>query len=224
MITMSSSNEQERVSELDSYAILDTPAETSFDELTSLAAYICGTPISLVSLVDKDRMWFKSKVGLAVSEIPRIDGFCSSAICDEVVLVVPDAAANPRLANHPLVTSDPKLRFYAGAPLTTPRSANGRTESSSRSVFDSCSPSFSMYHSFAAAKFRTSTAQLSAMLNGGFPHIYFPLGFNLFVCLCDRVFFVSRYSKPDGEHDGRESGQVLLDRSTSITGGINPSS
>jgi signal transduction histidine kinase len=121
MITMSSSNEQERVSELDSYAILDTPAETSFDELTSLAAYICGTPISLVSLVDKDRMWFKSKVGLAVSEIPRIDGFCSSAICDEVVLVVPDAAANPRLANHPLVTSDPKLRFYAGAPLTTPR-------------------------------------------------------------------------------------------------------
>ena len=121
MITMRSSNEQERVSELDSYAILDTPAEPSFDELTSLAAYICATPISLVSLVDKDRMWFKSKVGLAVSEIPRIDGFCSSAICDEVMLVVPDAAANPRLANHPLVTSDPKLRFYAGAPLITPR-------------------------------------------------------------------------------------------------------
>jgi hypothetical protein len=69
-----------------------------------------------------------------------------------------------------------------------------------------------MYQSFAAAKFRTSTAQLSAMLNSGFPHIYFPLAFNLFVRLCDRVFFVSRYSKPDGEGNGRESGQVLLGR------------
>jgi hypothetical protein len=69
-----------------------------------------------------------------------------------------------------------------------------------------------MYHSFAAAKSRTSTAQLSAMLNGGFPHIYFPLAFNLFVRLCDRIFFVSRYSKPDGERNGRESGQMLLGR------------
>ncbi len=111
MITMSSSNEQEQVSELDSYAILDTPAETSFDELTSLAAYICGTPISLVSPVDRTACGSSPKSASPVSEIPRIDGFCSSAICDEVVLVVPDAAANPRLANHPLVTSDPKLRF-----------------------------------------------------------------------------------------------------------------
>jgi signal transduction histidine kinase len=116
-----SSNEAERLLELSNYAILDTPPEAAFDELTSLAAYICGAPISLVSLVDKERMWFKSKVGISVSEIPRIDGFCSSAICDETILVVPDAAANPRLANHPLVTSQPNLRFYAGAPLTTPR-------------------------------------------------------------------------------------------------------
>ncbi|GAC1622422.1 MAG: hypothetical protein PVS2B2_16390 [Candidatus Acidiferrum sp.] len=121
MSTVNPSNELQRVSELQSYAVLDTAGETAFDELTSLAAYICGTPIALVSLVDTERMWFKSKVGLTVSEIPRIDGFCSSAISDDVVLVVPDAAANPQLAKHPLVTSNPKLRFYAGAPLTTPR-------------------------------------------------------------------------------------------------------
>lgn len=114
-------NEVARISELHRYAILDTPAETAFDDLTKLAAYVCGTPISLVSLVDTGRIWFKSKVGLAASEIPRIDGFCSSAILTDKLLIVPDAAADERLAMHPLVTSDPKVRFYAGSPLITPR-------------------------------------------------------------------------------------------------------
>jgi GAF domain-containing protein len=121
MNSADSMNEQERVSELHSYSVLDTPSEAAFDDITKLAAYICQTSISLISLVDKERMWFKSKVGLAVSEIPRIDGFCSSAICQESLLIVPDATANPLLASHPLVVFQPKLRFYAGAPLTTPR-------------------------------------------------------------------------------------------------------
>ncbi|MGC1129434.1 MAG: GAF domain-containing sensor histidine kinase [Candidatus Acidiferrales bacterium] len=114
-------NEEERLSELRRYSVLDTSPEGAFDDLTKLAAYVCGAPISLVSLVDAERIWFKSKVGLAAREIPRIDGFCASAILDDRPLVVPDAAANERLASHPLVTSPPNLRFYAGAPLITPR-------------------------------------------------------------------------------------------------------
>jgi signal transduction histidine kinase len=114
-------HEGERIAELRHYRILDTPAEDAFDDLTKLAAYICGMPVSWVSLVDSARIWFKSKVGMAASQIPRIDGFCSSAILNESLLVVHDAAANERLASHPLVASDPKLRFYAGAPLITPR-------------------------------------------------------------------------------------------------------
>jgi signal transduction histidine kinase len=115
------SKDAERVSELRSYGVLDTPPEEAFDEFTKLAAHICQTPISLVSLVDTKRVWFKSKFGLAASEIPRIEGFCSNAIWQENLLIVPDATANEHLASHPLVTSPPKLRFYAGAPLTTPR-------------------------------------------------------------------------------------------------------
>jgi signal transduction histidine kinase len=114
-------NEVARISELGRYAILDTPAEPAFDDLTRLAAYICATPISLISLVDTGRIWFKSAVGLAASEIPRIDGFCSSAILTDDLLMVPDAVANERLATHPLVTCSPNVRFYAGAPLITPR-------------------------------------------------------------------------------------------------------
>lgn len=114
-------NDLERLTELRSYRVLDTPPETAFDDVTKLAANICLTPISLISLVDARRIWFKSKMGILASQIPRIDGFCSSAILSERLLIVPDARANRRLASHPLVTSDPKLRFYAGAPLITPR-------------------------------------------------------------------------------------------------------
>jgi signal transduction histidine kinase len=121
MVSVQPINELERVSELRRYSVLDTPPEDPFDDLTKLAAYVCETPISLVSLVDSERVWFKSRLGLAASEIRRIDGFCSSAVLQESLLVVPDAAADERLAAHPFLTFQPKVRFYAGAPLITPR-------------------------------------------------------------------------------------------------------
>jgi signal transduction histidine kinase len=120
MELLDSPAELERLATLHSYAVLDSPAEDTFDDLTKLASMICGAPIALVSLVDSNRIWFKSKIGLDVSEIPRIDGFCSSAILSSSLLIVPDATADERLASHPLVTSGPKLRFYAGAPLIAP--------------------------------------------------------------------------------------------------------
>jgi signal transduction histidine kinase len=121
MISAHPTREVERISELRRYCVLDTPPEDPFDDLTKLAAYVCGTPIALVSLVDAERVWFKSKVGLAASEIRRIDGFCSSAVQKESLLIVPDAAEDERLAGHPFLSFQPKVRFYAGAPLITPR-------------------------------------------------------------------------------------------------------
>jgi len=121
MISAHPTREIERISELRRYCVLDTPPEDPFDDLTKLAAYVCETPIALVSLVDAERVWFKSKVGLAASEVQRIDGFCSSAVLKESLLIVPDAAADERLAAHPFLTFQPRVRFYAGAPLTTPR-------------------------------------------------------------------------------------------------------
>jgi signal transduction histidine kinase len=121
MGSLQSVHEQQRLSELYRYSILDTPSESAFDDLAKLTAFICATPISLVSLVDTDRMWFKAKVGLSVDEIPRIDGFCSSAILSEDLRMIPDAQADETLSSHPLVASEPKIRFYAGVPLVTPR-------------------------------------------------------------------------------------------------------
>lgn len=110
--------EASRQHSLDLLAVLDTGAEASFDGLVQAAAAICGTPIALISLIDHDRQWFKANVGLeGVSETPRAISFCTHAIEQRDLFVVEDAQLDPRFASSPLVTGDPRIRFYAGAPL-----------------------------------------------------------------------------------------------------------
>ncbi len=114
-------DETARLEALRAYEILDTVPEEAFDELTRLAAHICETPIVLMSLVDGDRQWFKSRVGLDAESTPREESFCAHAILDQHrLLTVPDATLDPRFADNPLVTGDFHLRFYAGAPLVSP--------------------------------------------------------------------------------------------------------
>jgi adenylate cyclase len=114
------SNEAERVKAVERYQ-LETSPEEAFDDLTRLAAYICGTPIALVSIIETQHQWFKSKVGVDVSEIPKDISFCAHAILNpDQLLVVPNALEDERFVDNPLVTSDPNIRFYAGTPVVTP--------------------------------------------------------------------------------------------------------
>jgi GAF domain-containing protein len=115
-----SEQEKKRLKVLWQYELLDTVPEALFDDLTELAARICEAPIALISLVDEKRQWFKSKVGTNVNETSRDISFCAHAIKQSDLFIVPDATKDERFANNPLVTSDPKIRFYAGAPLITP--------------------------------------------------------------------------------------------------------
>ncbi|WP_221936891.1 sensor domain-containing diguanylate cyclase [Mycolicibacterium sp. 018/SC-01/001] len=114
-------NEGKRMQVLADYNILDSLPEQAYDDFAKLASAICGTPIALITLLDDDRQWFKANVGLDVSETPRSQAFCAHAIMDPGdVMTVEDATLDQRFAANPLVTGDPGIRFYAGAPLVAP--------------------------------------------------------------------------------------------------------
>ncbi len=115
-------NEASRLDALHQYEILDTSTEQAFDDLARLAAHICGSPTALISLVDTNRQSFKSKVGLEASETPRDAAFCAHAILQPNLFIVRDADQDFRFAKNPLVSAEPKIRFYAGTPLITLKS------------------------------------------------------------------------------------------------------
>jgi PAS domain S-box-containing protein len=113
-------DEGQRLNALASYGMMDSVEEELFDDLTRLTAATCGTSMALISLVDERRQWFKSRVGLDICETPREHAFCVHALGQTDLLIVPDTTRDPRFAGNPLVTGEPHLRFYAGAPLVTP--------------------------------------------------------------------------------------------------------
>lgn len=113
-------DERQRLDALASYGILDTPAETEFDDITAIAAHLMDVPIALISLVDADRQWFKSRVGLDVTETHRDISFCGHAVAAGELLAVEDATRDARFCDNPLVTDGPTVRFYVGAPLINP--------------------------------------------------------------------------------------------------------
>jgi DNA-binding CsgD family transcriptional regulator len=117
-------NEEERLITLYNFKILDTPCEMVFDTITELASSICNTPIAAISLIDKDRQWFKSIKGLDVKETDRNVAFCAYTILTDGIMEIKDAMTDPVFKNNPLVTNDPKILFYAGVPLKTSTGVN----------------------------------------------------------------------------------------------------
>jgi len=113
------SDEDARLSDLRRYKILDTDPESGFDDLTLLASDICQSPMALITLIDAERQWFKSRVGVSITETPREFSFCTRAIEESDLFVVPDATKDDRFKTNPFVVSEPKIRFYAGAPFRT---------------------------------------------------------------------------------------------------------
>jgi len=117
MAAASPTSEAARVAALNRYAILDSEPEQSFDDLVTLAAHICDAPMAMLSLVDDHRQWFKSKLGVQVRETPRETSICAHAIQQGNLFIVPDTLQDERFRQNPLVTGEPHIRFYAGAPL-----------------------------------------------------------------------------------------------------------
>ena len=112
-------DESQRLDALLRYDVLDTPEEVEFDDITQLASDICDMPIGLITLLDMERQWIKSKIGLDVSETERRISFCGHTILEDDVFEITDACVDRRFFDNPLVTGDPHIRFYAGAPLIT---------------------------------------------------------------------------------------------------------
>lgn len=113
-------NEEQRLARLQSYRILDTPNEEPFDRITRLVVDVLNVPLSVISLIDLDRQWFKSRAGMPTFETPRYMAFCAHTILQNSLLIVPDARDDYRFSLNPLVTEWPGIRFYAGAPLISP--------------------------------------------------------------------------------------------------------
>ncbi len=112
-------NEPERLAALHRFELIDTPPEREFDQIAHLASKLLHAPVALITLLDKDRQWFKSRIGMAVRETPREHAFCAHAILEDDLLVIADATLDPRFRSNPLVIGAPGIRFYAGAPLRT---------------------------------------------------------------------------------------------------------
>jgi len=113
-------NEAERLLALQKYNILDTPPEQAYDDITLLASHICGTPMAVITLIDAERQWFKSKVGMSMTETSRNVSFCAHTILQKDLFIIHDLQSDKRFSSNPFVASDPKVRFYAGAPLINP--------------------------------------------------------------------------------------------------------
>ena len=121
MTNLAQSHENERLAALHAYGVLDTSPEIGFEHVTSMVTRLFQVPIAAVVLLDAERQWFKSVKGFDAQETPREFSFCTHALTSGDVLIVPDTKLDPQFADHPFVTGEPFVRFYAGVPLRTPR-------------------------------------------------------------------------------------------------------